>query len=362
MFYSLTRLIRQIRRRRALSAAFLAAVLVVAIAANSFSFYLFDRTAHEPPITLLDSFWYSMISVTTIGYGDLSAITLGARIGTAIFIVVIGLAAFTTVIGMTVDGIVDIRQKERRGMGQPNVRDHLIIVNFPNEQRVLQVIEEFRADEQHRHREIVILTDQIDELPFVIDNVSFVRGWPLEEQTYQRANVAHARQAIVLSPSYDDQRSDSLVASIAFVIHHLSPDISIVAECLDRRHALLFDMTKRISLVYTLQMATNLLVQEAQDPGISLITSAITSNSIEGTLASTVVESVPVGQLPYTEIAKKLLDHDINLVGVIKDGEVVVSLGGRVLAGNDSLVYISGSRRSWEELSLLLPSPSSADR
>ena len=358
MFYSLTRLIRQIRRRRGLGAAFLLGVLALTISGNALSFYFFDRSAHDPSPTIMDSVWYSVISVTTIGYGDLSSVTVGARIGTAIFIVVIGLAAFTTAIGMTVDWVVDIRQKERTGMGRSSVRDHLIIVNFPNEQRVRQIIEEFRGDEQHRKREIVILTDQIEELPFAIDNVSFIRGWPLAEQTYQRANLAHAWQSILLSPSYDDPRSDSWVASIAFIILHENRDITIVAECLEPKHAVLFDLSKRVSLVFTQQMANNLLVQEAQDPGVNLLTRAITSNRIKGTLASTVVESSPAGPMTYAEIAKNLLDHGINLVGVVRDGAVVVILEDVALAENDSLVYISESRQSWQEINSLLSTSS----
>ena len=321
MVYSITRLLRRIRRRRGLGVAFVLGVLLLAVAGNTGTFYLFEASAEDPP-TVWDSFWYSVISITTIGYGDFSATTLGARIGTAVFIIVIGLAAFTTVIGMTVDWIVEIRHKERRGMGSSGARDHLVIVNFPNESRVRQIIEEFTRDVQHRDREIVLITDQIEELPFSIPNVVFVRGSPLEEETYRRANVAQARQAIVLSTSYDDPRSDSLVASISFVIEKMSPRASIIVECLDPRHQVLFTESRRVSRVYTLQVANNLLVQEAQDPGVNLMTQAITSNvvEIEETLASTTVEEDPERPLPYIDAAKRLLDHGVNLIGVVRDG------------------------------------------
>ena len=355
MFYSLTRILRKIRRNRELGISLLVAVLLTSIVGNAVTFYLFERTA-QPDVTLADSLWYSIISVTTIGYGDFSASTLGARIGTALFIIVIGLAAFTTAVGMTVDWVVEIRRRERTGMGKSGARDHLIVVNFPNESRVRQIIEEFTRDEQHRDREIILVTDQLEEMPFSIPNVSFIRGSPLEQETFERCVVARARQAIILSPSYDDPRSDSLVASIAFVIEHMSPDIMMVVECLDPGHAILFGDSARVSLVYTMQVANNLLVQEAQDPGVNILTQAITSNvtEIEETLASTTVGPASGPPLPYVEAAKKMLDHGVNLVGVVREGSLKVGFEDLALAEGDSLVYISKVRQTWEAIGPML--------
>ena len=360
MYHSLSRIIRKLRRRRQLGVTFLIAVLVGSLAGNTLVFYVFDRLHHDPPLTPWDSLWYSIISVTTIGYGDFSAETAGARIGTLIFIIFIGLAAFTTAVGMVVEWIVELRQKERTGMGRVTSKGHLIIVNFPNESRIRQIVDEFCIDRRHRGMEVVVISNEIELLPFQIDNVSFIRGSPLEQDSYERADVSHASQAIILSASYDDPRSDSLVASAAFVVQRLNPDISIVAEVLDPNHSVLFDLTTGVSLVYTLSVANNLLVQEAQDHGVHLLAQAITSNEIEGTLASTVAES-PQPRTSYVTAAKALLDHGVNLVGVVRGGSVITSLSGESLERGDSLVYISTSQLGWSEMSSMLADAARAD-
>ncbi len=353
MFYSLTRMIRQMRRRKEVGVAVLLGVITISIVGNTLTFYFFDRV-ERPEITIWDGLWFSVVSITTIGYGDISSTTLGGRIGTAFFIVLVGLATFTTTIGMAVDWIADSRQKERTGMGKSGLRGHLMIINFPGESRVRSVIKEYRDDVHHGSAEVVIMSDNLMELPFQIDGVSFIRGDPLDEETHKRANIARAGQAIILSPSHEDSRSDSLVASIAFVMNNMNPEIDIVVECLDLKHTALFNVSDRVSLVYTQQIANNLLVQEAQDPGVSMVTQVITSNQIEGTISTTFVESTPTEAKPYVGVAKQLLDNGINLVGVVRNRTAKVSFDGINLAEGDGLVYVAKTRLSWKALQGLL--------
>ena len=347
------RLIGTLRRRRSLGVAVLALVLVVSIVGNALAFFFFERGSN-PDLTVADAFWYSVISISTIGYGDLSATTAGARIGTVFFIVVLGLTAFTSAVGVGVEWMLDRNYRERAGMSKVMARNHVLIVNFPNERRVRQIVEEFLWEPSHRNDELVVVTDQIEALPFDERNVHFVRGAPLSEETYDRANAKEARQAIVLSTGYDDPNSDSVAASVVTILAHLNPEISIVAEVLDARHSLLFNGTKNASLVYTFRMSNNLLVQEAQDPGVSLLTQAIVSNQVEGTLASTNVDSALEPSLRYRDVATSLLEHDVNLVGVIRGQEVHLRFEDISLAQNDRLVYICPTRKDWETIRSLL--------
>ena len=349
MIFRLSRLINRLRRKRSAGIGLLVAVVVSSVIGNALTFFFFDRDLQDD-LDIADAFWYSLVSITTIGYGDLFPVSTGARIGTIFFIVVLGLAAFTTAVGMGVDWILDLQFKERSGMGKAPAKDHLLIVNYPNERRVRQIIDEFLQDPRHKGDEIVIVTDQIESLPFSTDKVHFVRGSPLEEETYVRANVRDARQAIVLSIGYDDPNSDSVNASIVSILEHLNPEIRTVAESLNVKHALLFGAASNVSLVHTFQISSNLLVQESQDPGVTKLTHAITSNQVDGTLASTRVEEALDQSLSYSDAAKALLDHDVNLVGVTRGEEVHVRFKGLDMAENDRLVYVCPTRHDWQAI------------
>ena len=339
----------RIRRRRVLGFFSMLGVLGASLLGNALFFFFFERQV-QPDLGIGDSFWYSIISITTIGYGDYSATTLGARLGTVVFIILVGMVAFTTTAGMLIDWVFDLRMKEQTGMASIAAKGHLLIINFPNESRVRQIVEEFASDPAHKNNDIVIITDSVTTLPLNHPNVSFLHGSPLEEETYRRAVLSDATKAIILSTNYDDPNSDSVVASVASVISHLNPKVRVVAECLSPKHKLLFAGLKDITLVYTMDMANNLLVQETQDPGVTLLTQAMTSNLVNGTLASTKVDPPVQDPLSYEQVAIKLLTQEINLVGVIRDQQVHFKFRELFLAADDLLVYISSSRHSWAAL------------
>jgi len=265
------------RRRKRLGGAVVVFALLLSIVGNAMTFYLFERGI-RPELSVGDSFWYSMISITTIGYGDLSATTIGARIGTILFITILGLTAFTASAGMIINWLIELQNRERSGVGRLYLKNHILIINYPNESRVRNIIDEFTSDSGHENYDITLVTDRLESMPFQRHNVHFLRGSPLETETYSRAAVAEAQKAIILSTGYDDPNSDSIVASAVSVLHRSNPNIMATVECINPRHAVLFEGMDNTSLVFPLQMANNLLVQESQDPGVSLVAQVITSN------------------------------------------------------------------------------------
>lgn len=88
------RLTRKLRARRSLGFGVVGMLLIACVVLNATLFWLFDRRV-EPDLDYETALWYSIISITTIGYGDYSAQSLGARVSTIIFIVIIGLSVFS---------------------------------------------------------------------------------------------------------------------------------------------------------------------------------------------------------------------------------------------------------------------------
>ena len=81
--FQLARLYRRLRFKRYVGLGTIVGLLLIAILGNSICFYVFDGPAYAEagtPLTVEDTLWYSVISMTTIGYGDIYATNRSERI------------------------------------------------------------------------------------------------------------------------------------------------------------------------------------------------------------------------------------------------------------------------------------------
>lgn len=350
MLVLLARVFRRIRATKIWGLTAVASLLLVAIVGNATCFYIFEH--HADPaceVTIEDSLWYSVISVTTIGYGDFYATTTASRITTFFFVVCLGLTAFSLFFGLLIDWFTELALRGDRGMNQIYANNHTLIVNFPSQSRIQQLIQELQSD--NKHQDIVIITDQLESLPFQTDGVMFVRGSTVSEETYRRAGIERASHAIVLATSYHDSNSDAIVAAAASVIDHLKPEIHLVAECLDDRHRMLFDAVNTDAIVSAMRITGNLLVQESRDPGISQLFNIVTSNLEGDTIFSTAVQAS--GSTTYGAMAKTLFDKDVNLLAVIRHKETFTHFAKISPQKDDKIVYLAHERKTWDQLATL---------
>jgi len=345
--FRLLRLYRRIRSRRRVGVSLVLTLVFVSVFGNATCFYWFEGRAADRGFS--DALWYSVISITTIGYGDISAATLGGRIGTFFFVVILGIGTFTVFLSMMVDWGTDLALKGQFGMGSVITSDHVLIVNFPSPARVRHLIEELKSDPMHGDRDIVIVSDQIERLPFTIENVLFVHGAPLERQTYVRAKADRARMAIVLAASHDAAHSDALAASSVSVINSMSDQIHVVAECIGEKHRMLFESVQCKAVVSGSKICDNLLVQEVNDPGIAQMVDVITSNIRGATLYSTRVTE-PRASVSYNQIAKALLDKDVNILCVNRENESYTSFRTVTPQAGDRVIYVAAGRIDWPTL------------
>jgi voltage-gated potassium channel len=115
------RLVRSVFRRGHLERFLLAAAVLVT--EGAIIVYLFERHAPGSNIhTLGDSIWWSVVTVTTVGYGDFYPVTAQGRI-TAVFIMFIGLLALAVVTAQVAAVYLDqaSRRQQRPSASPPAI-------------------------------------------------------------------------------------------------------------------------------------------------------------------------------------------------------------------------------------------------
>ena len=346
------RRLRRASRNRHIRRITVALLIVLGcILLNSACFYFFEKPV-KADLTLWDAFWCSFTTITTVGYGDYSAATLGGRIATMILLYGVGLASFPYVVTQIVDTSVERHHERRHGLVDCRdlVEDHIIIVNYPSELKVSAIIEQLSSDIVTEHKSIVILADDVEELLFNRSDVYFVRGGPLEEESWQRANIERARAVLLLAPKTQEHVADAITASTVSLIETLNPGIRTIAECTSVHHLAVFRSFRCDAVIPTNNIAAKVLAQEVGDRGIADVVRELLTEADGSELYS---ETLNIDGINFSELQSLLLEvkAEVILLGLLRGTQHLINPPLDLqIQRTDRLILISNRRSDWEQV------------
>ena len=135
-----------------------------------------------------------MVTITTVGYGDISPTTVGGPIvATGVMLMGIGLLGVFTA---TVAGVfVENKIMEDKGMKLTKVERYYVICgwNF----RGPEIVAELSTDPKCKNTPIVLIAE-MQEKPMDDPNLHFIRG-EVEPEVLKKANMEETQGVIVLS-------------------------------------------------------------------------------------------------------------------------------------------------------------------
>ncbi len=323
-------------RREKLYQVALILILLIILGSAAFCFF-------EKGMSFLDSLWWAMVTVTTVGYGDISPVTAGGRIvGVGIMILGIGLLGVITATIASV--FVEHKLMENRGMKARKANQHFVICGW--NYRGPDIVAELRADPKSKKTPIVLVAE-IAEKPLEDSNLHFVRG-EVDPETMEKANMGQAQAVIVLSDeSLDAYARDAKTILNTLAIKSLYPSIY---ACVELMHSKNIDHCKRAKadeIVVVGELSTNLLVQAALDHGITKMISELVSTRYGSDLYKVRVLPRMVGREFYDIMCELKKNLGVLCLGVEK-------ADGRELLANpdcdykinpdDQLILIASSR------------------
>ena len=228
-----------------------------------------------------------------------------------------------------------------RGLAQLNERDHVVLFGYRRGESE-RMIEEIRADPTFENRSVVLCSYTETENPLP-DQVHFVHGDMTSDETLGRACVSDADLIII----HRDDDAKSIVSAIA--AYSVNPTAHIVVHLRNEENE---KHLRRVSPSFecVTPLAIALIVQAVQDPGISRLIRALTSNVDADDVLYRINVPADVAPRQFAALLQTFKErHDAILLGVAESaardaGIEINPAGDREVRGGMALFYICARR------------------
>jgi voltage-gated potassium channel len=231
---SVTSFIRTLQRERVFG---LILALLVILLVGSIGFSLFEP-AEGPWWTRFGrALWWGMVTLTTVGYGDVVPVTfLGRLVGVALM--VIGVLSLSLVTATVASVFIERKFRQEKGLEAVKATQHILILGWPEDAEALldQLLKRLPPTIP-----VVLINkappEQMDAIKdrYPPNTVFYLRGDYSREEILLKANVQGAIKAIILAdrqPGETAAQVDQRTLFTALTLKALHSKIRIMGELL----------------------------------------------------------------------------------------------------------------------------------
>lgn len=241
--------------------------------------FFVEINANEKFRSVIDGLWWSLITFSTTGYGDIVPITLAGRI-VAVITIFIGIAGMSFLSGTFASVFVDRNTRARRGLVDfKRLKNHFIVCGWKDFMKdilldVVRFSEDFPADK------VVIISnvasEKIEEVKEEkeLSGIRFVRGDYFSESTLIRANVKDAQKVLILADTFESGAAsevDSKTVMTVLTLRGLAKDVYICAELMDRKYESYLKQAMCDEILFSLDFSRKVLANTSTLNGLSHI-------------------------------------------------------------------------------------------
>ncbi|MCM1981650.1 potassium channel family protein [Lyngbya confervoides] len=248
-------------------------------------------SAVEPDLSVADGIWWSIVTLTTVGYGDIAPATLlGRTVATVNMLVGVGLLAILSATLASL--LVNLRLKEDRGMGDYSFRNHIIICEWNG--RTASIVKELRLAPQTELTPIVIIAN-LEHNPSRAERVYLIQG-NVNDDTLTRANIKEAATVLILGDDrLEDVARDAKVILSTLTVESLNQAVYTVVELVDETHAITCRRAHANEIIVGSEITSMLMSQAALNHGISTVISQLLTAESDNQLYKVQVPKSKVG-------------------------------------------------------------------
>ena len=285
-------------------------------------------------------FWWSIVTMTTVGYGDFSPETPEGRMF-AVFIMFAGITLVSLLTASISSIFVAQKIREGKGLEKLNLSDHFILCGWnSNANKIINSIQ--LLNHNQRKIDLVLINDLSEEeitqlkTRFSKIKIHFVSGDFAQEETLHRASIATSDTVIIIPNNLNnDQNShDEKTIFATLTIKSIDASIRVVAYLLDREILTHIKRAEADEVVVSDDLSLNILASHVIDPGVPQLSNQLINTSSDSRFIRKLIPQNFVGK-KYGELFNHYRDNNgALLVGLYYEDE---NLGiGSILSSDTS--------------------------
>ncbi len=183
-------------------------IIVAVIFAGAFAIHLFEHGKEANIHTFFDAIWWALVTITTVGYGDLYPVSFWGRIIGIIFIM-LGFIAFSIFTAFIASTFIDIKFKERKGLGTIKQKNHIVICGWNSS---TNKILDFLSNVDNKKTVVLLNELDADEIANIQSkfpnlDIKFIKGDFTNQDILNRTNIKQASHVILM---YDESKPNSV--------------------------------------------------------------------------------------------------------------------------------------------------------
>ena len=246
-------------------------VLVVLSLVSAVGVYLLEPRSEG--LGFVDWLWWAIVTITTVGYGDITPGTIGGRlIGVVLMFFGIGILSMLTATIASV--FVERNLRRERGMGAIKLRDHIVLCQWNS--RAQEILRELRSDNRTEEKPIALVAE-LPTKPVDDDNLHFFSG-SVNEENLRRAGVEAAATVVILGDDrLEEPTRDAQTVLATLAVESLNPDAYTIVDLVYEENVHHCQRANADEIVIGHQLSSRLLATSAVDHGLSKVVSELLS-------------------------------------------------------------------------------------
>lgn len=289
-------------------------------------------------LSLLDAAYYSGVTLTTVGYGDIVPVTEEARLVNLIFITPTRVVFLALLVGATLSVLTDrTRRTYQIQKWRKQLHNHTVVVGYGT--KGAGAVAALLADDVPANQIVVIDTNRQALANAEHKGLVSIYGSGTKTDVLKIAGVPHAK-SVVVTPSTDDT-----AVLVTLSVRELAPRANIVASVRESENRHLLQQSGANSVVTSAETAGRMLGLATVTPTVVEMMEDLLSPDAGFSVAERPVREFEVGSNP-----RHLADI---VLAVLRDDEVhrVDTANASSLKPGDRLLYIKHDQEKPAEVS-----------